>query len=933
MTRSVFGRFAPQLQQAIGQRLGWTSLRPVQELAGTAILDGKNAVVLAPTAGGKTEASMFPTISMLVEHRTAGVGAIYLAPIKALLNNQAERLGLYTEMVGLRRFLWHGDVTAPERKAFIADPTELLMTTPESLEVMLASSKVPVHKLFADLRIVVVDEVHALAGTDRGAHMLSVIERIAEHSRHDVQRVGLSATVGNPAAILEWLRGTSKRDGVVVDPPNVPKPRDIAVGLEADPFLLAGQAASMAAGKKSLFFCESRALTEAIAERMRDRGTDVFVHHSSVSLTERRLAEEKFHSGGSAAIVCTSTLELGIDVGDLDLVFQANAPTTVSSFLQRMGRTGRRDGKNANMTFFCDSVGAVVQAVALVELARAGFVESIPPQTRCWAVFVHQLLAFTLEAGGVMRTEAWRKLSRLPDLAGITRAEFDAVIDHMVATEYLFEAGGQLSMGETAERIYGKKNFLELYAVFSSPQFYRVMTTSGADIGSLDQHFVDGLVEAMTSFLLGGRAWLVQAIDHKQRIVTAVPAPRGKKPAWGGFAPKMLSFALCQRIKRVLIDEPAYGYVSEPAAVALAQYRDDFAGMLGAEGAALQGDQKSWRWWTFAGGAINQTLKYAIAALTGWKIVSDSFRLRFEGEDLTEGAAREAVAKLTHPLIWDDLPFWQRVIAQVPPYRLSKFQGALPDRYQMEMVGNSLLDLAGTRAYLSISRGPSRPLSLGTSPSDSPPPHVSRAVANSSDAGEKNLLQRVVAELPAATAEVIAVARPEREIRRVDDDQQLRTLCADLMTRPLIALDVETTLGEFELCLVQVGVPEYSAIIDARAIADLSPLAAVLETTAIIKVIHNAAFEREVFSQLNVSILNVVDTVELSRRTRGRQPEGHSLAAVCRRELGLRLDKTPQKSDWTQRPLNQAQIEYAALDVEILLNVHAALTAADRPEP
>ena len=506
-----------------------------------------------------------------------------------------------------------------------------------------------------------------------------------------------------------------------------------------------------------------------------------------------------------------------------------------------------------------------------------------------------------------MRTEAWRKLSRLPDLAGITRIEFDAVIDHMVATDYLFESGGQLSMGETAERIYGKKNFLELYAVFSSPQFYRVMTTSGADIGSLDQHFVDGLVEAMTSFLLGGRAWLVQAIDHKQRVVTAVPAPRGKKPAWGGFAPKMLSFALCQRIKRVLIDEPAYGYLSEPAAVALGQYRDDFAGLLGPEGAALQGDQKAWRWWTFAGGAINQTLKYAIAALTGWKIISDSFRLRFEGEDLTEGAVREAVAKLTHPLIWDDLPFWQRVIAQVPPYRLSKFQGALPDRYQMEMVGNSLLDLAGTRAYLSASR-------------------------QWTEASPQNLLQRVVAELPAATVEVFPLARPEREILRVDDNNQLHTLCADLMTRQLIALDVETTLGEFELCLVQVGVPEYSAIIDARAIADLSPLAAVLETTAITKVIHNAAFEREVFSQLNVSILNVVDTVEVSHRIRGRQPEGHSLAAVCRRELGLRLDKTPQKSDWTQRPLNQAQIEYAALDVEILLKVHAALTAADRPE-
>lgn len=912
VSASVFGRFAPRLQEAIATRLGWTSLRPVQEQAAAAILDGANAVVLAPTAGGKTEAAIFPALSLLLEQPADGVGVVYLAPIKALLNNQAERLGLYTEMVGLRRFLWHGDVTAPARKAFVADPAEVLMTTPESLEVMLASPRVATARLFADLRLVVIDEVHALAGTDRGAHLLSVIERIADHSRHDVARVGLSATVGNPAAILDWMRGTSRRPGVVVDPPKEPRPRAIAVVLEADPFLRASQAAGLAAGKKSLFFCESRALTEAIAERMRDRGTDVFVHHSSVSLAERKLAEDRFHGAGSAAIVCTSTLELGIDVGDLDLVFQAEAPKTVSSFLQRMGRTGRRPGAVANTTFFCEKVSEVVQAIALVELAREGWVESIPPQTRCWPVFVHQLLAFTLEAGGVPRAEAWRKLSRLPDLAGIGRAEFDAVVDHLVATEYLFEAGGQLSMGEAAERTFGRKNFFELYAVFSSPQLYRVVTTSGADVGSLDQAFVDGLVEDMTSFLLGGRAWLVQAIDHKQRIITAVSAPRGKKPMWGGFAPTILSFAVCQRIKRILAEDRSYGYLTEPVAAAVAEYREDFAGMLGPTGAALQSDAKGWRWWTFAGGAINQTLKHALVVLTGWKVVADSFRLRVEGEGVAEGAVREAVARLAEPAIWNDLGFWLRVVAQLPPYRLSKFQAALPPRCQMEMVGSTLLDLGGTRAFLGTMGGVATP-----GPAD--PALVGDPAG---------LLGRVVAELPASTAAPAPVATPQAPIRYVEDAAGLAAVCAELAGQPLVALDVETTLGDHELCLVQLGVPAWTAVIDARALDDLAPLVAILESEAIVKVIHNAAFEREVFGQRNLAIHNVVDTLDLSRRVRGRQPDGHSLAAVCRRELGLKLDKTPQQSDWTQRPLTPAQLAYAALDAEILLRVHAALTAA-----
>ncbi len=180
---STFARFPSPLQQAIVARLGWTALRPVQELAGEAILNGNNVIVLAPTAGGKTEASIFPVLANLVERPVESVGAIYVAPIKALLNNQEGRLGTYAEMVGLRSFVWHGDVDDADKRRFVKDPGELLMTTPESLEVMLISPRVPVATLFADLRSVVIDEIHALAGSDRGAHLLSVIERVARGAR------------------------------------------------------------------------------------------------------------------------------------------------------------------------------------------------------------------------------------------------------------------------------------------------------------------------------------------------------------------------------------------------------------------------------------------------------------------------------------------------------------------------------------------------------------------------------------------------------------------------------------------------------------------------------------------------------------------------------------------------------------------------------
>ncbi len=209
---------------------------------------------------------------------------------------------------------------------------------------MLLSSRVPAPKLFRDLRYVIVDEVHAFAGTDRGAHLMSVLERMVRLTDNDVLRIGLSATVGNPTEVMAWLQGTSKRGACVINPPKEPSRKDLLVTMNESTPAIAGQAARKAAGKKSLFFCQSRSMTESVAERMRGRDIDVFVHHSSVSFEERQAAEERFHHGTDACIVCTSTLELGIDVGDLDLVFQENATSTVSSFLQRMGRTGRRSG-------------------------------------------------------------------------------------------------------------------------------------------------------------------------------------------------------------------------------------------------------------------------------------------------------------------------------------------------------------------------------------------------------------------------------------------------------------------------------------------------------------------------------------------------------------------------------------------------------------
>jgi ATP-dependent Lhr-like helicase len=279
----------------------------------------------------KTEASIFPTLSHAARRPADGVGALYIAPIKALLNNQAERLGTYTEMVGLRRFVWHGDTTSHERRtASCAEPAELLMTTPESLEVMFISQKGRhARRLFADLRIVIIDEVHAIAGTDRGAHLLSVLERIAR-TRGTTSSASASAPrSATPRTILKWLQGTSKRvEATIVDPPKQPAKRQLLVAHRPELAALARDAARRPPGAPRA--CSSARPAPSPRPSPSTCGVQA-PPCSSITAPSRwrsaQLAEERFHHGSDACIVCTSTLELGIDVGDLDRVLQPRRPT------------------------------------------------------------------------------------------------------------------------------------------------------------------------------------------------------------------------------------------------------------------------------------------------------------------------------------------------------------------------------------------------------------------------------------------------------------------------------------------------------------------------------------------------------------------------------------------------------------------------------
>ena len=685
----------PNLVHAIRHDLGWRELRPVQELAIEAVLAGNNAVVLAPTAGGKTEAALFPALSQVLTERPPPVAVLYVCPIRALLNNQEERVQACCRMVGLDAFKWHGDVAASAKERFRREPAHVLMTTPESLEVMLMGERTDAAALFAGLRTVIIDEVHAFAADDRGAHLVAVLERLVRFCGRDLQRIGLSATCGNPGHIGTWMQGSSGRPVQVVDPPRAPGRREVQIDVCEDIEDAARGIASVARGRKSLVFVESRAKAERVAHALEGRGVEVFIHHSSVSRSERALAERQFASGSNAAIVCTSTMELGLDVGDLDQVLQLDAPATVASFLQRVGRTGRRPGTTARAGLYCLTDESLVQAAAIVRLADRGWVEDVRPAQRATHVLAHQILALTLQQGGLSRFRVLPWLEAAFPFAGLGEEQVQQLVQTMLEREILYEADGLLTLGRQGEELYGRRHFFELYAVFSTPAVFRV-AYGREEVGYLQVSFLQGhdSDRGPLRFRLAGRAWEVVRVDWSRGRVDVRPSPSGKVPSWLGN-PSMLSMELCQEMMAALIDDDEPSWLTPRALAQLRGIRQEYEGLLEPGTAPLEEVGDAVQWHTFAGGGVNRLLAAGLGELTGRKWSPGNLSLKAEGVGLIE--ARQGVRQLAE-LDWEAVA--SRSARSFVRGTLSKFQPCLPQEAEDRLMADRLLDVPGTVRFV-----------------------------------------------------------------------------------------------------------------------------------------------------------------------------------------------------------------------------------------
>ena len=608
----VFAHYAPFIQDYI-YRQGWQQLRPIQVAAAEEIFGSDDNVLLsASTAAGKTEAAFFPILTELAAEKDRdSINCLYIAPLKALINDQYDRLTELCADTDIPVWRWHGDVSQTQKRKMLKHPSGILQITPESLESFMINKHMDIPHLFHGLRFVVIDELHSFLRSDRGGQTFCLIERLSKLAGVQPRRIGLSATIGNLREAAQFLGAGSGHRTVApkvkntrqvwrlsmehfyqTDPQAASKGFDPTAPVEpktdeapelADPGI--GYIFEHTRGKKSLVFTNSREECEAVCQMLRSYSAakhepDRFlIHHGNLSPSFRQTAEDAMKDDDSYMTTCaTATLELGIDIGKLEQAFQIDAPFTVSGFLQRMGRTGRR-GNPPEMHFVMreehpesramlpDLIPwSLLQGIALIQLyLEERWVEPPEPNRLPYSLLYHQTMS-TLASGGEMSpAELASRVLPLNYFRNVSQDDYRVLLQHLVRTDQIQKTErGDLIVGMAGERVV---NNFKFYAVFQENEEFSVHAGS-EELGTIVKPPPVG-----DKIAIAGRVWVVEDID-RQRHQVYCHGVKGRIPAYFGDVPGDIHPKILARMRKVLSEDTMYPYLMKNARARLTQVRD-----------------------------------------------------------------------------------------------------------------------------------------------------------------------------------------------------------------------------------------------------------------------------------------------------------------------------------------------------------------------
>jgi ATP-dependent Lhr-like helicase len=578
----TFSRLAPFIQEYIYHQ-NWTELRPVQIAACEVIFDtNAHLLVAAGTASGKTEAAFLPVITLLYQNPAASIGALYIGPIKALINDQFERLNDLLKAANIPVWHLHGDVSQSHKNKLFKNPKGILQITPESLESLLINKNNDLVRLFGDLRFIIIDEIHAFMGSERGYQIICQLQRLAQLTPKQPRRIGLSATLGDYSMAEDWLR--SGTENPVITPKIVAGKRQIKLAVEHfyhqddeseitayDKYIF-----NLSKSRKCLIFANNRTETESVIASLRQIATeeslpDIYhVHHGSISPSLRQAAENAMREPHNPAVTAaTLTLELGIDIGYLERVIQLESPLSVASFLQRLGRTGRR-GEAADMRFVCAEEKPspeaslpeqipwqLLQCIAIIQLyLEERWIEPIKPIKYPLSLLYHQTMSILAATGEISPATLAKQILNLPPFAAIAQADLLLLLRYLIDIDHIQKTEqDKLILGLTGERVVRKFQF---YAVFADSQGY-VVKQGTTEIGTIPMPFSIG-----HQFSLAGRTWEVLEIEFKKKLISVKQVEAKATIYWRGSG-GIIHTRILQRMRQVLLEDVEYTYLQENA--------------------------------------------------------------------------------------------------------------------------------------------------------------------------------------------------------------------------------------------------------------------------------------------------------------------------------------------------------------------------------
>lgn len=671
----AFEQLHPDVQRWVWSQ-GWASLRPIQEQAINALQDrATDTLIAAPTASGKTEAALLPIFTDLANAHPDGLSLLYIAPLRALINDQARRIESMCELTRMRFQPWHGDIHRG-RAGFWRKPAQVLLITPESLEAMLMLRSRELSTMLPSLRWIVVDELHAFIGTERGMQLQSLMDRVTALAKTWVPRVGLSATMGDLEIAAHFLRPRATQpcnrlsdDGhgaelrlIVKSFVKGDRKEDEARGAESR---VANELFDKLRGANNLVFANRRVDVETFADKLRRRSelecvpNEFFPHHGALSAELRTFVEQRLREGTPpTTAICTSTLELGIDIGDVASVAQVGVPPNTASLKQRVGRSGRRAGTAQVLRQFVilnsadpnsDPVDRLrldlVQTIATIHLLLAGrYAPPISGELNL-STLIQQLLSTLYETGGVSAWEAYRRLCQQGAFVNIDSALFTALLRALGDREVITQADdGTLLPGTAGEAVAEHYSF---YAAFLSPEEYKIVA-EGHALGTLP---IDSPLVAGSLLIFAGRRWRVLQVDDRNKTIAVRPDAGGMPPRFGGGG-RNTDDDVRRAMLEVLEGEAAPAFLDATSLRELANARAEFRRAQLGENGAIQHGTDAWLA-IWRGDRVINTVVLTLHA-RGIAITRDGPFLVFE--DRTIERAREVLAALAVDLPTDPLP-------------------------------------------------------------------------------------------------------------------------------------------------------------------------------------------------------------------------------------------------------------------------------------